>query len=340
MARYIFGNRPRRRRFWYSNRNWIYVLVGVLIVAVLYNVYRIKMRGRTQEVRSGGEQVSQQTTAPQLQSPTEPEFVMAPAFEVTSEADPKVAELIEGAMALVSAKPPRIIEARDRLNELLPMPMSSEQRSLIKEQLGALAQQWLFSRKIFPQDRLCESLQVKPGAILSSIGKDHKVPHEILMEINSISRPEALQAGDMIKVINGPFHARVYRSSFTMDVYLQNTYVRSFPVGLGQPGRETPTGLWLVKVGGKLVKPAWTDPDTGKLYQPYNPDYPLGSRWIGLEGIEGQAKNRTGFAIHGTKNPEQIGTLGSKGCIRLHNGDVMLVYNLLMPGLSKVEIVD
>jgi lipoprotein-anchoring transpeptidase ErfK/SrfK len=160
------------------------------------------------------------------------------------------------------------------------------------------------------------------------------------MQINNIAKPESLQAGMMIKVINGPFNVRVYRSSFTMDLYLQNTYVKSFPVGLGKPGMETPTGRWRVKAEGKLVQPIWTDPVTGRTYHPEDPDYPLGSRWIALDGIEGAAVGRTGFAIHGTKNPEQIGTPGSQGCIRLHNGDVITVYNLLMPGVSLVDVVD
>jgi lipoprotein-anchoring transpeptidase ErfK/SrfK len=166
------------------------------------------------------------------------------------------------------------------------------------------------------------------------------VPYEVLMEVNKISRPESLPAGETIKIINGPFHAKVYRSTFTMDVYLQNTFVRSFPVGLGKEGMETPTGLWRVKVGGKLEKPIWTNPLDGRRYYPEDPDYPLGSRWIGLEGLEGAAKDRTGFAIHGTKEPEQLGAAGSQGCIRLDNGAAILVYNLLFPGDSLVEVTD
>jgi LysM repeat protein len=220
--------------------------------------------------------------------------------------------------------------------------MSEQQRAFVKERLSELAEKWLFSRTIFPQDRLCGSYKVKPGELLSTIGKQFKVPYEILMEINKIDRPEALQTGETIKVINGPFHVRVYRSTFTMDLYLQNTFVRSFPVGLGKPGMETPTGLWAVKVGkgGKMIKPSWKDPISGKTYEAEDEDYPLGSRWIGLEGIKGEAVGRTGFAIHGTKDPNQIGIAGSQGCIRLHNGNAILVYNLLEPGESRVEIVE
>jgi lipoprotein-anchoring transpeptidase ErfK/SrfK len=141
-------------------------------------------------------------------------------------------------------------------------------------------------------------------------------------------------------VIHGPFHAKVNRSTFTLDLYLQDMSVRSFKVGLGKSGYETPTGHWRVQDHGKLVKPPWTDPDTGRLYKSTDPDYPLGSRWIGLEGVDGTAKGRTGFAIHGTKEPEQIGAAGSRGCIRMYNGDAELMYNLLVPLNSQVDVID
>ena len=125
-----------------------------------------------------------------------------------------------------------------------------------------------------------------------------------------------------------------------MDLYLQDTFVRSFPVGLGKPGMETPTGLWAVKASGKLIMPTWTNPMSGKRYEADDPDYPLGSRWIGLEGLKGDAVGRTGFAIHGTKDAKEIGTASSQGCIRMHDSDAILVYNLLVPLYSRVEIVE
>jgi LysM repeat protein len=218
--------------------------------------------------------------------------------------------------------------------------MSIQQRTFVKNQLSELADKWLFNRTVLPGEELCENYRVEPGDQLRIIGEQHKVPYEILMQINNISRAENLQAGQSIKVINGPFHAKVYRSTFTMDLYLQNTFVQSFPVGLGKPGMETPTGLWRVKPGGKLEKPIWTDPISGKTYHPEDPDYPLGSRWIALEGLTGASKGRDGFAIHGTHEPEQLGTAGSQGCIRMDNGEAILVYNLLVPVFSTVEVVD
>ena len=258
----------------------------------------------------------------------------------TSEANPRVAKFIEEAMVLVNGKPSRLIEARDRLNEALSLPMNNAQRSVIKTKLSEFSNEWLFSRSVFEQDRFCSRYKVEPGNLISSIARENKVPWEILLDINKISRPELLKAGEMIKVIHGPFHVRVQLSTFTMDLYLQDTYVCSYRVGIGRPGRETPTGMWRVKPGGKLISPNWTDPDTYKTYRSGDPDYPLGSRWIALEGVSGEAEGRRGFAIHGTKKPEEIGTAGSRGCIRLYNGDVIRVYNMLTPGLSKVEVVE
>ena len=89
-----------------------------------------------------------------------------------------------------------------------------------------------------------------------------------------------------------------------LDLYLQNTYVKSFRVGLGKTGKDTPTGLWQVKSDGKLISPTWTDPDTGKTYKANDPDYPLGSRWIALKGVEGDGGGQDGFRDSRNEGPE------------------------------------
>ncbi len=347
MAGYLwrFYNRGKRR-----SRRRLGVVSAIIIVAVFIGVrfsHRLFNRNQDQATAASPANdapllpkppetvVLQQTKSPHL------ELKLSKTIPVAiSEPSPKVAELMDEAVGLVNSGSAGIIEARDRLNQALSMPMNNAQRAVIKQKLSALADKWLFSREVLPNDTLCSRYKVEPGELLSAISTEHRVPWQILMKVNKIDRPELLRAGEMIKVIHGPFHARVRRSTFTMDLYLQDTFVRSFRVGIGKPGRETPTGLWRVKLGGKLISPKWTDPDTYKTYKADDPDYPLGSRWIALEGISGEAEGRRGFAIHGTKKPEEIGTAGSRGCIRLYNGDAILVYNLLTPGLSRVEVVD
>ncbi len=254
-----------------------------------------------------------------------------------SEAD----KLIADATTLLRGGAGSVVAARDKLNDALrSRTISVQQARFVKDKLTELANKdWLFNRIAVPGDTLCEHYKVQPGDQLRIIGDKHKVPYEFLMAINKINDPRSLKAGETIKIVNGPFNAKVYRSTFTLDVYLQNTYVRSFKVGLGVTGSETPTGLWRVAAGGKLIEPEWTDP-SGNTYHPTDPDYPLGSRWIALEGLEGAAKGRQGFAIHGTHQPESLGTASSQGCIRLENGNAILVYNMLIPVYSTVEVLD
>jgi lipoprotein-anchoring transpeptidase ErfK/SrfK len=350
MARH--SHRPRGRR---RTQSWRYI-IPVLLIIVVVIAFKYGPFGKN-ESTDEAVGITPEANVPELNE-TEPEVVIEPEPEPLPEPEPEpnlpdiatvpdvepnpeAAELIVEAMGLFSETPSRIIDARQKLNDALRMPMNIQQRTFVKDQLSELANKWLLSKIIFPDDKLCGSYLVKSGELLETIGKRYKVPWEILLEINKISRPQALQAGEQIKVINGPFHAKVYRSTFTMDLYLQDeTFVRSFRVGLGTEETETPTGLWRVKSDGKLIKPPWPDPVTGKMYYPEDPDYPLGSRWIGLEGIKGNAKGRTGFGIHGTMKPEQIGTTGSRGCIRMRNGEVVLIYNLLVPGVSTVEVVE
>jgi LysM repeat protein len=302
------------------------------------------------------------TPKPQPISTPEPESISQPVEEVPAETAPKPAPLpviteplvttealdeessqqakddVEAALKLRDAG--KIIEARELLNDTLNEKLSPNLRSAVKFQLSKLAEKWLFSGEVFAGDKLTSRYQVQRGDHLEGIAKQYKVPYELLMQINGIDRPELLRAGQHIKVIEGPFNVVVYKSNFAMDLYLQNKYIKTYRVGLGKAEYETPSGRWQVESGGKLIKPTWTDPDTGKTYVGNDPDYPLGSRWIAIEGIDDATRPRTGFAIHGTKDPESIGTRSSRGCIRLYNGDVVEVYNLLYGGISEVQIKD
>ena len=262
----------------------------------------------------------------------------AAADAQNDQSSPQAKEAVEEALKLRDAG--KIIEARELLNDTLNEKLSPNLRSAVKFQLNKLAEQWLFSGEVFGGDKLTSSYQVQKGDHLERIANKYKVPFEILMQINGIPRPELLQAGKKIKVIEGPFNVVVYKSNFTMDLYLQDKYIKTYRVGLGRVEYETPSGRWQVESGGKLIKPTWTDPDTGKTYVGNDPDYPLGSRWIAIEGIDDATRSRTGFALHGTKDPDSIGTRSSRGCIRLFNGDVVEVYNLLYGGISEVHVLD
>jgi lipoprotein-anchoring transpeptidase ErfK/SrfK len=265
--------------------------------------------------------------------PVGPEPAMVP-----DETSPEAAAIIK--QAVLDKTEGRIISARDMFNRALDMKLSDAVRDEVKKQLTQLAQKWLYDKTVYPGDTLTELHKVQSGEVLAIMAKRYKVPHECIEQINGITNPERLQAGRVIKVVNGPFSAVISKKNYTLDLYLQGMFVKTYKVGLGKVEHETPTGKWRVARGKKMIRPPWTDPDTGRNYQGSDPDYPLGSRWIELEGLEGEARGRTGFAIHGTKDPETIGTRSSRGCIRLFNGDVIEVYDYLESGVSEVLVFE
>lgn len=230
------------------------------------------------------------------------------------------------------------LSARTKLSEALETGLTGEAETLARRMLSLAADQWLFSANVFENDGHCSRYKVVTGDRLSTIAKRFVVPMAFLARVNQIRNPNNLAAGRTIKVVQGPFRVKVERSRFLMSVYLGEVLVRSYVVGLGSPGRVTPTGRWRVKI--KQENPDWSDPDTGRHYTPNDPDNPLGEHWIGLDGLEGDAKGRTGFGIHGTSKPQEIGEATSRGCIRLNNGDAQELYDMLLEGKSEVLVVD
>lgn len=227
-----------------------------------------------------------------------------------------------------------VLAARQELNRMLMISRDPLEQAELRGHLERIASDTIFSKRQQPDDPLITTYVVQPGDALINIGKQFEVPHEAIMMINGIS--ERIHPGQRLKVPRGPFHAKIYKSAFRLDVYLQDLYLRSFPVALGvDPG--TPEGEWKVKE--RLPNPTYYPPasaEVKRIIPPEDPANPLGEHWIGLEGVNGDAVGRVGFGIHGTIEPESIGKAVSLGCVRMHNADVEFLYGLMLPGHSKV----
>ena len=243
--------------------------------------------------------------------------------------------------AYKEAETGKIISARNKLNKILhDMTLSKKDRASVKGALTKLSGQWLFSKSVFKDDTLTGTYKVVRGDLFSTIAPKYKVPHEILMVVNGINDAGRLQPGNM-KVVKGPFRVKIQLSKFNMDLYLQEQYVKSYKIGIGKPGEETPTGNWRLKRAGKSDKrPQWYSKEMRKMLVGDDPEYPLGARWIPITCLKGDGVDVTGIALHGTNDPKSIGTRCSLGCIRLRDEDVIEVYNVLAAGISLVDIYE
>ena len=95
--------------------------------------------------------------------------------------------------------------------------------------------------------------------------------------------------------------------------------VKIYPVAVGTEETPSPSGEFQIRE--RIPNPTYYAP--GKVIRP-GKNNPLGSRWIGL--------GERGLGIHGTNEPNSIGTSASRGCIRMKKKDVEELFGLVRAG--------
>ncbi|HEV7872679.1 MAG TPA: L,D-transpeptidase [Enterovirga sp.] len=108
-----------------------------------------------------------------------------------------------------------------------------------------------------------------------------------------------------------------------------------YPVAVGKPGKQ-----WLgwARVDGKHVEPAWGPPDEVKRDNPRLPDIIPGGSPHNPMGARALTLDRGEYAIHGTNRPGSIGKFASYGCIRMHNSDVIDLFERVRVGTQVLVL--
>jgi len=197
--------------------------------------------------------------------------------------------------------------------------LTPEQQTWLNDLLDQLAGTVIYSR----QHLLEPAYEVQPGDTLQRVAELYNVPWELLAKINGVQDPQRLATGARLKVLRGPFHARVDLAAHRLTLFLEDRYAGRFTVGIGRDG-STPEGE--IDVRDKIPNPTYYGPD--RTIDSDDPANPLGEFWIGLGSQLG---------IHGTNDPASIGGDESRGCIRLSPRDAQDVYDILSIG-SRVTI--
>jgi L,D-transpeptidase ErfK/SrfK len=119
-----------------------------------------------------------------------------------------------------------------------------------------------------------------------------------------------------------------------------NQVVKTYPIGIGRVGWETPLGE--TTVVSKAKDPHWWVPasvrrehaekgDPLPSVVPPGPDNPLGHRVLKLD--------MPGYLIHGTNAPYGVGMRVSHGCVRLYPENIEVLYTLVDIG-EEVTIIN
>jgi lipoprotein-anchoring transpeptidase ErfK/SrfK len=104
-----------------------------------------------------------------------------------------------------------------------------------------------------------------------------------------------------------------------------------YTVGVGRADKQ-----WFgsTSVASKHIRPAWSPPAEIRRGRPNyviesgSPRNPMGAAALVLADNE--------LAIHGTNNPGSVGGFVSWGCIRMHNKDIMDLYERVSVGTQVV----
>ncbi|HET6419477.1 MAG TPA: L,D-transpeptidase family protein [Geobacteraceae bacterium] len=114
-----------------------------------------------------------------------------------------------------------------------------------------------------------------------------------------------------------------------------SNYVYTFPIGIGDDGKETPVGNF--RVIQKKARPYWVVPKSIKQEDPNlpnvvppGPDNPLGTHALRL--------SMPSVLIHGTNKPWGIGRKVSHGCIHLYPEDIPWLFDNVKTG-TQVKII-
>jgi lipoprotein-anchoring transpeptidase ErfK/SrfK len=168
---------------------------------------------------------------------------------------------------------------------------------------------------------------------------------EFIRRLNPNVNWANVPAGTVLQILDVNYPAPADKAAF-VTIHLDGKFLEAFdaqtnllahfPCSIAARVEKRPVGELHVAV--VAPDPNYTfDPElfpeaseTQKLVLPPGPNNPVGVAWIGLD--------KTGYGIHGTPAPEQIGRTESHGCFRLANWDAEYLLKLAWVGLP-VEVL-
>ena len=144
------------------------------------------------------------------------------------------------------------------------------------------------------------------------------------------------EAGETVKYAGNASAGTILIQTSERSLYLVTGEGRAikYPVGVGRSGRQ-----WFgtTRIVSKHIKPAWKPPVSLRgnrspdfYIESGSPKNPMGAAALVLADSE--------LAIHGTNNPGSIGGWVSAGCIRMHNKDIMDLFERVAVGTKVVMV--
>lgn len=213
-------------------------------------------------------------------------------------------------------------QAREEYKKSLEAGLTGPEAEAAREELGKINLGLLLEGS----EEYTDSYRVLSGDTLGSIAGRFHTTVELLRKINDLSS-DLLRLNQTLRIPSGDFSLVVSKQANRLTLLLDGEFFAAFPVGTGR-NNCSPEGVF--EITTKLVDPVWYSSE-GEI-PPGDPRNILGTRWLGFNDPYAS------YGIHGTTQPESIGTQSSSGCIRMNNRDAELLF-ILLPRGTRTTIV-
>jgi lipoprotein-anchoring transpeptidase ErfK/SrfK len=211
------------------------------------------------------------------------------------------------------------ITADDTKGPFYRIPADMEEKAKLPE-LGYTSPLQLLAARFHVAEKL---LRERNPGVQFVAGETIMVPN-----VRAVPTKPSAPPGSDIRVV-------VSKSRLSLTVDNGDDLLFFAPVTAGSEHDPLPLGNW--KVRGVSRNPVFhynpelfwdANPKNAKASIAAGPNNPVGLVWIDL--------TKEHYGIHGTPDPEKIGTTHSHGCVRLTNWDALTVASLVKPGTPVI----
>ena len=329
--------------YWYYKYPLIIILIALLFGCCVFawrscvSPYFVRSYDSGEDiVEEGGANVSNPPEAPlpvQTKSVNENPRQEKPSPPLKVEAIPEnVAQTINDAEAALNADNPK--QARELAYALIDSGSCPEYSKAWFTVAGIIDR----ADKIFMSGKApCaekKSYTVVSGDSLDRIARKLNTTIGAIQRLNALKNTTAIiHPGQTFQFIDGTWSIKVSKTHFVLMLYLNDRLYRIYRVSIGRQDR-TPVGLFQIK--DKTMYPAWTP--SGQSIPYGDPRNILGTRWMALEPVGETDNTLKGYGIHGTTEPDTIGTAASQGCVRMLNDEVDELFDFVPDTYRKTPV--
>jgi lipoprotein-anchoring transpeptidase ErfK/SrfK len=214
--------------------------------------------------------------------------------------------------------------AEEDYRQVIASSGPEEVQSAARRELGRLSLSRLFSRESGPQTI---PYTVRSGDSLTAIARRHRTTPDLVQKMNRLPS-DIIHPGQSLNLPAESFAVRISKSENTLTLLYGKEFFREYPVGTGQDN-SSPVGEFTIVT--KLIDPPWIH--GGEVIPPFDDRNILGTRWMGFDDPY------AAYGIHGTTQPETVGSQSSDGCVRMRNEDAEELF-IFLPRGTKVVIED